>query len=96
MNRLLLILSAITVVGLPFAANAQALSNDMTCDEAKKYYAEHKRIQVHEGDQVLPIYGGVPEAELDQLKCEPGDEPGPIFVPAKDNRQCQIGYQCRG
>jgi hypothetical protein len=96
MNRLLLILSAITVLGLPIAANAQTLSNDMTCDEAKKYYAEHRQINVRDGDQVLPIYGGVPGDDPLKLECEPGNEPGPLSVPTKDEARCQVGYECQG
>jgi hypothetical protein len=76
-------------------AVAQALSNDMTCAEAKKYYAEHKRIEVRDGDQVLPIYGGVSGDDPLKLECDPGDEPGPLSVPTKDERECQVGYRCQ-
>jgi hypothetical protein len=89
--------SAITVALLLLAtsANAQMVSNDMSCEEAKAYYAEHGMIQTRDGDQVLPIDNGVPAEKRGELQCEQrGDVSLPVFVTTSDMNECAIAYAC--
>lgn len=87
--------TSIAIFLLPVAASAQDVSNDMTCEEAKSYYAEHGMIQTRDGDQVLPIDQGVPEARRGELQCEvQGNVSLPVFVKTSDMEECAIAYAC--
>lgn len=78
----------------PMAVQAQ-VSDDMTCEEAKSYFAENGMIQTQENGQVIPIDEGVPEAQRGELECENrGDVSMPVFVKTKDVEECAISYAC--
>jgi hypothetical protein len=78
----------------PVAVYAQAVSNDMTCDEAVKYYEEHGRIDTNVNNEVLPISDGVPVSKQEELKCEEEDVSEPVFLKSKDKAQCVVAYHC--
>jgi hypothetical protein len=93
MHRMLVISAALFV--LPPTANAQVISDDISCEEAKAYYAEHGMIQTRDGDQVLPIDEGVPEEKRGELQCEQrGDVSLPVFVKTSDLEECAVAYAC--
>ncbi len=79
---------------LPVAASAQAISNDMTCEEAVAHYEEHGRIDTIDEGQVLPIDEGVPVSKRDDLPCDQGELPGPVLLKTKDKNECAVAYTC--
>ena len=94
--RILLIPAALIAFAVPATAWAEALSNDMTCDEAVAHYEEHGRIDTNVDGQVLPIYGGVPVSERAGMICDEDDAPSETFVKTKDKEQCPIAFSCIG
>jgi hypothetical protein len=89
------ILAAAVAVGLPFGAFAQSVSNDMTCEEAKAYFAENKMIDTRNGEQVVPVSEGVPEAEQGSLDCSSSGGIMPVFVVTSDDPQCAVAHKCK-
>lgn len=94
--RILLIPAALVALCIPVTASAEALSNDMTCEEAVAHYEEHGRIDTTVDGQVLPIYGGVPVSEREGMWCDEDEAPTETFVKTKDKEQCAISYSCPG
>lgn len=79
---------------LPAAASAQAISNDMTCEQAVAHYEEHGRIDTIDEGQVLPIDEGVPVSQRENLACDEGEVPGPVLLKTSDKNECAVAYTC--
>lgn len=80
-------LALISILALTANANAMAISNNMTCSEAKAYYQEHGRIYTQTGTgDIVPIYGD-PE-------CRMGEEKHPVFVRTQDTSMCKVAFRC--
>ncbi|MEM9106313.1 MAG: hypothetical protein AAGC96_11720 [Pseudomonadota bacterium] len=94
--RILLLPATVLALCVPAAAAEDALSDDMTCEEAVAHYAEYGRINTTMDGQVLPIYGGVPVSERAGMICDEDDAPTETFVKTKDKEQCPIAFSCIG
>ena len=79
---------------LQSAASAQAISDNMTCEQAVAHYEQHNRIETIAEGQVIPIDEGVPVSKREELPCDEGELPGPVFVKTTDKRECAIAYTC--
>ena len=79
---------------LPAAASAEAISNDMSCEEAVAHYEEHGRIDTIDEGQVLPIDEGVPVSKRRDLACDEDELPGPVLLKTKDKAECAVAYTC--
>lgn len=76
-------------------AAAQQLTNSMTCERAKSVYASQGRVDTRtRSGAVLPIYGGVPEAQGRSLMCGRDRSRRPVQVITTDNARCTIAYKC--
>ncbi|MEX3009262.1 hypothetical protein [Hoeflea sp. TYP-13] len=76
-------------------AAAQQLTNSMTCAQAKSLYQKQGRVYTRtRNGTVLPIYGGVPEAQGRNLLCGRDRSQRPVRVITRDNRRCTIAYKC--
>ena len=76
-------------------AAAQQLTNSMTCEQVKSIYASQGRVQTRtRSGAVLPIYGGVPEAQGRSLMCGRDRSRRPVQVITSDNQRCTIAYKC--
>ncbi|MDA4846747.1 hypothetical protein [Hoeflea poritis] len=87
----------LVVAGLAAAdpAAAQQITNDMSCEQAKAMYKSQGRVQTRtRSGTVLPIYGGVPEAEGRFLRCGRDNTSRPVSVITRDNNRCVIAYKC--
>lgn len=90
---------ALTLILAGFAtaepAAAQQLTNTMSCAQAKAQFKAQGRVQTRtRSGTVLPIYGGVPEAEGRFLRCGRDDSAHPVSVITRDNNRCVIAYAC--
>ncbi|WP_419912473.1 hypothetical protein [Hoeflea sp.] len=88
---------AMTLAG--FAATehaaAQQLTNNMSCAQAKAMFKSQGRVQTRtRSGTVLPIYGGVPEAEGRSLRCGRENTVRPVSVMTRDQNRCVIAYTC--
>ncbi len=92
--RTLLLPATIIALCLPAAASAQAISDDMTCEEAVAYYEKNRRIETRDEGQVLPIDGGVPVSQRNDIACDPGELPSPILLKTRDKEECAVAYSC--
>ncbi|WP_136657086.1 hypothetical protein [Nitratireductor sp. XY-223] len=76
-------------------AQAQQLTNNMTCAQAKAMYEAQGRVQTRtRTGTVLPIYGGVPEAKGRFLRCGRTNTARPVSVITSDSNSCTIAYKC--
>ena len=72
-------------------ANAQAVADNMTCQQAINYYEKNGRISKYaHGKNVIPIYNGVPVSKRRQLKCSSTS----IKFKTTDNARCTVAYKC--
>ncbi len=72
-------------------ANAQAIADNMTCQQAINYYERNGRISKYaHGKNVIPIYNGVPVSRRRQLKCSSTG----IRFKTTDNTRCTVAYKC--
>jgi hypothetical protein len=76
------------------AVNAQELSDNMTCDEAIRYYAEHRVIDTTVNGTVLPIRQGTPIQQSGMLLCGVGENRFETMVKTRDREQCVIAAYC--
>lgn len=76
-------------------AEAQQLSNSMTCKQAQDLYSKQKRINTKtRSGAVVPIYGGIPVDTGKRLHCGYDSTQSSVFVITKDNRSCAVAYVC--
>lgn len=92
--RTSIITASIIAFCLPAPAWAQTNSTEMTCEQAVAYYERHNRIETVAEGEVIPLDEGVPVSQRNDLPCEPGSLPAPVFVPTKDKRECAVAYSC--
>ncbi|MCG6856985.1 MAG: hypothetical protein LJE67_02855 [Salaquimonas sp.] len=83
---------AILVQAAP--VSAQELSDNMTCDEAIRYYAEHRVINTTENGTVLPITQGTPIQQAGLLGCGADENRFDTMVKTKDKEECVIAAYC--
>lgn len=83
---------AILVQAAP--VSAQELSDNMTCDEAIRYYAEHRVIDTTVNGTVLPIRQGTPIQQSGMLLCGVGENRFETMVKTRDREQCVIAAYC--
>lgn len=93
--RKMLLPATIIALCLPTAASAQ-LSNDMTCEEAVTHFEENGRIETNDNGEVLPIFGGVPVSQRNDLQCEDNAVPTPTLLKTSDSEECAVAYACPG
>ncbi len=91
---LLLALLALPIATAPAAA--QALADQMTCDQAVAYYEKHGVIYVlANGKFAVPLRVGVPVSQAKTLQCQDrGTTPRPYTVATKDAWRCTIAVSC--
>lgn len=72
------------------AAGAQARpsTTDMTCSQAMALVASKGAVVLNTGPNTFDRY------VRDLAFCSGGEQLKPEWVPARDNRQCPIGYTC--
>ena len=76
----------------PTDAQAQAIADNMSCQQAVNYYERNGRIsKVAHGRTVVPIYDGVAVSKRRQLKCSSIG----IKFKTTDNARCVVAYKCR-
>ncbi|MCR9139670.1 MAG: hypothetical protein NXI27_27000 [Alphaproteobacteria bacterium] len=86
---------AATMVAGPVDAQAQQLTNSMTCERAKATYERQGRVTTRtRSGSVLPIYGGVPASEGRTLYCGQERVRNTVRVITSDNKRCVIAYRC--
>ncbi|MEX0405566.1 hypothetical protein ABGN05_07840 [Aquibium sp. LZ166] len=80
----------------PSPAAAQALADQMTCDQAIAYYEKHGVIYVlANGKFAVPLRVGVPVSQAGTLQChDRGTTPRPYTVSTKDTWRCTIAVSC--
>lgn len=91
------VLVAALIAAIPFSATAQAqtLTNNMSCSQAKSVFEQRGRLTTRSrGGQILPIYGGVPARLKSQLRCYGDSIKAPRMVVTRDKRNCAVSYQC--
>jgi hypothetical protein len=72
--------------------HAQAVADNMTCQQAINYYEKNGRISKYaHGKNVIPIYGGAPVSKKKQLGCPTIG----IRFKTTDNARCMVAYKCR-
>lgn len=88
----------------PSNADAQQVSNNMTCAQAQAHYERNRQIHTRtRSGKILRIYRGVPRSQRHKLFCpDDGDRIGlfddavfPQMVRTKDTSRCVISYYCR-
>ena len=73
-------------------ARAQAIADNMSCQQAVNYYERNGRIsKVAHGRTVVPRYDGVAVSKRRQLKCSSIG----IKFKTTDNARCVVAYKCR-
>jgi hypothetical protein len=84
-------IAVIAVLALAGQANAQAVSNAMSCTKAISQYEKYGRINTTtRSGATIPIYEGVPVSQRSSLMCRTT----PIMVRTADNPSCVIAYKC--
>lgn len=72
-------------------AQAQAVADSMTCQQAISYYEQNGRISKLAGNSAIPIYDGAPASQRSELGCPTV----PIMFKTTDNRRCPVAYKCK-
>jgi len=73
-------------------AHAQAIADNMTCQQAINYYERNGRISKYtNGRKVVPIYDGVPVSQRSRLRCSSAGE----RFKTTDNKRCIVAYKCQ-
>jgi hypothetical protein len=73
-------------------ANAQTVTNNMTCQQAIAAYEKNGRVNIRQrSGTVLPIYNGTPLSQKNKLRCS---SKSPTMVPTKDKPRCAVAYVC--
>lgn len=94
-NAALFVLSAVVVMAFANTADAQQVTNNMTCSQAQQIYAAQGSIRTRlRSGQVVNLYGGVPTSQRRQLNCMRSTRM-PKMVETSDNGRCPISYSCR-
>lgn len=76
-------------------AQAQQLTNSMTCERAIATFERQGRVTTRtRSGSVLPIYGGVPASEGRTLYCGQERVRNTVRVITSDNNRCVIAYRC--
>jgi hypothetical protein len=71
---------------------AQAIADNMTCQQAINYYEKNGRISKYtHGKSVIPIYNGVPVSKRRQQKCTTAG----IRFKTTNNPRCIVAYRCQ-
>lgn len=92
---LILPITTAAIVAGSVGAQAQQLTNSMTCERAKATYERQGRVTTRtRSGSVLPIYGGVPASEGRTLYCGQERVRNTVRVITTDNKRCVIAYRC--
>ncbi|MEM6462476.1 MAG: hypothetical protein AAF724_11215 [Pseudomonadota bacterium] len=94
--RTMLLPATFIALCFPATAWAETVSNNMTCEEAVAHYERDGRIDTIAEGEVVPIFGGVPAAQREELFCDEGEPPDPTFVKTTDREECAVAYKCTG
>jgi hypothetical protein len=81
----------------PLSAHAVITADEMTCEQAIKYYAKHKRIYVvANGKDIVPLYGMTPVGESASLICKGhGKTKVSYWTETLDNDDCVFAVYCQ-
>ncbi len=81
---------------IPTTASAQAISNNLSCTQAKKNYERNGQISMRSrSGRIVRIYGGFPARYNNRAICRGDTIQVPRFVIAADSRNCAVAYQCK-
>lgn len=83
--------SALLLAASATGGLAQAIADNMTCQQATNYYEQNGRISKLAGNSAIPIYGGVPASRRNELSCSTV----PIWLRTTDNRRCPVAFKCQ-
>lgn len=72
------------------SAGAQAVADNMTCQQAIRYYEQNGRISKMAGRSTIPVYQGVSASRRNELRCSPVG----VFFKTTDNPRCPVAYKC--
>lgn len=76
-------------------AQAQQVTNSMTCQRAISAYESQGRVYTRtRSGAVLPIYGGVPVSKGRTLYCGRDRAKNTVRVITNDSQRCVIAYRC--
>lgn len=76
-------------------AQAQQLTNSMTCERAISTYENQGRVTTRtRSGAVLPIYGGVPASKGRTMYCGRERVRNTVRVITTDSKRCVIAYRC--
>jgi hypothetical protein len=91
--RLAMVLTFV-LLGASGAAQAQVVSQNMSCGQAVAQFQNSGMVYKSVHGQALPIRVGVPVAYRHSLRCEIDERATPYWVPTTDTRRCVISYHC--
>ena len=94
MARVTIAFLLVALTGTPVLAQAP-LAEQMTCQQAKDYFAQYRIIYKRAHGQVLPIRQGIPLSE--PLFCAgPNRYRFTYGLQTLDSRRCVISHYCSG
>ncbi len=94
-NRLLALPLATCIAASMFSTSVHALTNDKTCARVQQEFAQTGRVTTRtRSGATLPIYGGVPFAVREIVRCGPNQTAHKQFVISSDKRRCPISQRC--
>ena len=96
MKSLGILLPLLVLSLAPMPASAQALADQMSCEQAVAYYEAHGVIYVlANGKFAVPLKVGVPVSKASTVQCDDrGTAPRPYTVGTKDAWRCTIAVGC--